>query len=273
MLGVLGQGTWEMGLRPEARQAEVAALQVGFDLGLALVDTAEMYADGGAESVVGEAIRGRRDAVFVVTKVLPANASRRGTIAAAERSLRRLGTDRIDLYLLHWDGPHPIADTLAAFVELRQAGKILHYGVSNFDVSEMLQAENAPSGRWVCADQVYYNLERRGIERNLLPWCVERGVAVMAYTPLEQGRLAGPGGRPRQRALARVAERHGATCAQVALAWSIRAPGVVAIVKAARPEHVRDNAAATALELDAEDLRELDAAFPAPDHDVPLETL
>ena len=273
LLGVLGQGTWEMGARRGERAREVAALRLGFDLGLTLVDTAEMYADGGAEEVVAEAMQGRRDEVFVVTKVLPRNASRSGTLAAAERSLQRLRTDHIDLYLLHWDGPHPLAETLAAFAALRQQGKVLHYGVSNFDLKDMLEVERTPDGAGVCADQVFYNLMRRGIERNLLPWCIERKIAIMAYTPVEQGRLAKPGRSGQRRALEQVAKRHGATLSQVALAWTIRAPGVVAVVKAARPEHVRENAGAVELQLDADDLRELDAAFPVPDRDIPLETL
>ena len=272
-MGVLGQGTWEMGARRTERAREVAALRLGFDLGLTLVDTAEMYADGGAEEVVAEAMQGRRDEVFVVTKVLPRNASRHGTLAAAERSLQRLRTDHIDLYLLHWDGPHPIAETLAAFAELRRQGKVLHYGVSNFDLKDMLEVERTPDGAGVCADQVFYNLMRRGIERNLLPWCAERNIAVMAYTPLEQGRLAEPRRSRQRRVLEQVAKRRGATVSQVALAWTIRVPGVVAVVKAASPEHVRENAGAAELRLDADDLRELDAAFPVPDRDIPLETV
>ena len=263
----LGQGTWEMGTRRRERAREVAALQSGFDLGLSLVDTAEMYADGGAEEVVGEALRGRRDQVFVVTKVSPGNASRDGTVAAAERSLRRLHIECIDLYLLHWEGRHPLAETLEAFVALQQQGKIRHFGVSNFDMEWMRATERAPHGSGVCANQVFYNLNRRGIERNLLPWCVARGIAIMAYTPLDQGRLL------RHPVLGRVGRRHGVTPAQVALAWTLRTPGVVTIVKAAAPEHVRQNAAAAALVLGTEDERDLDAAFPCPDHDVPLETV
>lgn len=266
-LPIVGQGTWEMGERHGERAREVAALQLGFDLGLRLVDTAEMYADGGSEEVVGEALGGRRDDVFVVTKVLPANASRPGTIQAAERSLRRLRTDRIDLYLLHWDGPHPLEETLEAFEELRRAGKILHYGVSNFDVDDMQGAGSLPHGGNIAANQVFYNLARRGIERDLIPWCAHRGIVVMAYSPLDQGRLH------RQAALREVALRHGVTAAQVALAWTLRISGVMAIPKAAGAEHVRENAAAAELQLAAQDLRELDAAFPKPDDDVPLESL
>jgi diketogulonate reductase-like aldo/keto reductase len=186
---VLGQGTWRMGERRSARPAEVAALRLGLDLGMTLIDTAEMYADGGAEEVVGEAIRGRRDEVFLVSKVLPKNASREGTMRAAERSLRRLGTDRIDLYLLHWEGSHPLAATLEAFTRLREAGKIVHYGLSNFDRDLMQEAESLPGGATLAADQVLYHLGKRAPEARLLPWCAERGVVVMAYSPLAQGRL------------------------------------------------------------------------------------
>jgi diketogulonate reductase-like aldo/keto reductase len=266
VLPVLGLGTWMMGQRAAHRAAEADALRLGLDLGMTLIDTAEMYADGGAEEVVADAIEGRRAEVFLVSKVLPANASRRGTVAACERSLGRLRTDRLDLYLLHWTGSHPLEDTLAAFVELREAGKILHYGVSNFDIEDMRACESLPGGNAVASNQVLYNPQRRGIERNLLPWCVERGVPVMAYSPLDQGRLdVRPG-------LRRVAERHGATPEQIAVAWSFRDPGLVSIPKAGNPEHVRQNASAAALELTAEDLAEIDADYPVPDHDVPLET-
>lgn len=263
---VLGQGTWMMGADPRRRRGEAAALRLGLDLGMTLVDTAEMYAEGGAEEVVADAIAGRREEVFLVTKVLPQNASREGTLRAAERSLRRLRTDRIDLYLLHWEGAHPLEETFAAFDRLRREGKILHHGVSNFDTADMERAEALPGGAAVASNQVLYNLTRRGIERRLLPWCVERGIVVMAYTPLESGRLA------RGEALWRVARRRGATPAQVALAWTLRLPGVAAIPKAATAAHVRENAAAADLRLDREDLADLDAAHPAPDRDVPLET-
>ncbi|UCE02841.1 MAG: aldo/keto reductase [Candidatus Latescibacterota bacterium] len=264
-LPLLGQGTWEMGAADRA--SEVAALRLGFDLGLVLVDTAEMYAHGGAEEVVGAAIQGRREEVFLVSKVLPGNASRLGTIAAAERSLRRLKTDCIDLYLLHWAGPHPLRATLEAFQQLREQGKIRDYGVSNFDVDEMVAAEESPHGSGVCANQVFYNLGRRGIERRLMPWCIDRGIAIMAYSPLEQGRLR------ETKSLRRVAARHGVTPAQVALAWTLRVDGVVTLVKAARAEHVRENAAAADIALSADDLAELDAEFPRPQRDVPLDTL
>jgi diketogulonate reductase-like aldo/keto reductase len=263
----LGQGTWMMGERRRRRADEVAALRLGIELGMTLIDTAEMYGDGGAEEVVGEAIAGRRNDVFIVSKVLPHNASRQGTIQAAEQSLRRLGTEYLDLYLLHWPGPYRLAETYEAFARLVEAGKIRHFGVSNLDLHEMQASEQVPGGDQVQANQVLYNLERRGIERTLLPWCAERGIAVMAYSPLEQGRL-------RQRsALFRVAERHGVGPYDVALAWTLRLPGVVAIAKSGDPDHIRRNAAAPRLVLGKEEIAELDREYPPPDRDVPLETL
>jgi diketogulonate reductase-like aldo/keto reductase len=256
-----------MGENMRRRAAEVAALKLGLDLGMTLVDTAEMYGSGRAETIVADAIEDRRDGVFLVSKVLPQNASRKGTIQACERSLARLRTDRIDLYLLHWPGSHPLDETLDAFASLREQGKILHYGLSNFDTDELEEAARLPDGKHIAADQVLYNLGRRGIERRLLPWCHERGVVVMAYSPLEQGRL------DRARALKAVAERHGVSQACVAIAWTIREDGVVSIPKATSPDHVRENARAASLALTQEDLAELDAAFPAPARDVPLETL
>ena len=257
-LPVLGLGTWTMGESSSRRKQEVAALRLGFDLGMTLVDTAEMYADGGAEEVVSEAIRGRRDKVFLVTKVLPQKASRKGTLAAAEQSLRRLGTDRIDLYLLHWAGPHPLEETLDAFDQLARQQKILHYGVSNFYVDDMRAAERHPLGRKIAVNQVKYNLRQRNIERDLLPWCVEREVVVMAYSPLDQGHL------PVKRALSAVARRHGTTPECVAVAWTLRQPDVVSIPKAENLDHVRTNASAMALVLSEEDVEELDRDYPPP---------
>lgn len=261
---VLGQGTWAMGEDDSERRREVAALRLGIDLGMTLIDTAEMYASGGAEEVVGEAIRGRRGAVFIVSKALPRNASGTGTVRAAERSLKRLGTDTIDLYLLHWEGSHPLEETLEGFMRLKEAGKIRHYGLSNFDHKLMKEAETLPGGVDVAADQVLYHLKRRVVERKLLPWCVEQGVVLMAYSPLAQGRLH------RSRPLRKVAERHGVSSERVALAWVLRQKGVVAIPKATAPEHVRDNAAALDLTLTPEDLSALDAAYPRPTRDEPL---
>lgn len=264
---VLGQGTWMMGEAGRRRAEEVAALRLGIDLGMTLIDTAEMYADGGAEEVVGEAIAGRRDGLFLVSKVLPQNASRRGTIAACERSLRRLGTDRIDLYLLHWRGGVPLAETVEAFRTLVRDGKIRHWGVSNLDLADMEELSGVPGGDGVQTDQLLYNLTRRGIEHDLLPWCRQRGIPVMAYSPIEQGRLLGHAG------LRRIAERHGATPAQVALAWLLRRDGVIAIPKATAADHVRENRAAVGLPLGEDDLSELDRLFPAPSRPRPLEML
>ena len=263
----LGMGTWRMGENDAARRDEVIALQQGIDLGLRLIDTAEMYGRGGAETVVAEAIAGRRDGIFVVSKVLPQNASYAGTLAACERSLKRLRTDRIDLYLLHWPGEHPLQETLRALVELVEQGKIRHYGLSNFDLEELERAEGLIGGPRVAANQVLYNVERRGIERKLIPWCASKGVAVMAYSPLEQGRLRPDDG------LRRVAARHDASPAQVALAWTLRHDNVVSIPKAARRAHVLANAKAADLVLTEEDLADIDRAFPPPRRDVPLETL
>ncbi len=264
---VLGQGTWYMGEDSRDRAREVAALRLGLDLGMTLIDTAEMYADGGAEEVVGEAIAGRRDEVFLVSKVLPMNASRRGTIAACERSLKRLRTDRIDLYLLHWRGSHDFTETIGAFETLMRDGKIGQWGVSNLDLQDMEELVGLPGGEGVQTNQLLYNLTRRGIEHDLQPWCRARGIPVMAYSPIEQGRML------RHPELRRVAERHGATPAQVGLAWLLRQDGVIAIPKASDPAHVRDNRAAADLRLDEQDLADLDRAFPPPRGPRPLEML
>jgi diketogulonate reductase-like aldo/keto reductase len=253
---------------PGRRRTELAALRRGLDLGLALVDTAEMYGDGAAEDLVGEAIAGRRDGVFLVSKVLPSNASRAGTIAACERSLRRLGTDRIDLYLLHWREETPLEETVDAFRALAAAGKIRHWGVSNLDVADMEELLRVASeGSRAQTDQVLYNLGRRGIELDLLPWCRARGIPIMAYSPLEQGRLLG------DRTLRAVADRHRATPAQVALAWVLRDGDVCAIPKAGTPEHVEENRAALDLRLGDDDVAELERAFPPPRRKRPLEML
>jgi len=252
---VIGQGTWYMGEDPDQRQREVSALQQGIDLGLTLIDTAEMYAEGGAEEVVGQALAGRRDQVFLVSKVYPHNASAKGAIAACERSLQRLGTEHIDLYLLHWRGQYPLEETVEAFERLRSAGKIGRWGVSNFDTDDMQELGNPGC----TSNQVLYNPEQRGIEFDLLPWCRANAVPVMAYCPLAQaGRLL------RHPVLTQIAEAHGATPAQVSLAWVTRQDGVIAIPKAVEPRHVQLNAAAASLKLRDEDLRAIDAAFPAP---------
>ncbi len=257
-LPALGLGTYRMGEDRAERAKEVAALKLGLDLGMTLIDTAEMYGSGGAEEVTGEAVEGRRDEVFIVTKVLPHNASRRGAIEAAERSLRRLGTDRIDLYLLHWQGSHPLQETFDAFQQLVHEQKIVHYGVSNLDVGAMEKAESLAGGSDVVANQVLYNLNQRGIEWDLLPWCGQRQIAVMAYSPLDEGRLV------RRAGLSTVARRHGTSEECVALAWTLRQPWVVSIPKASSLEHVRANYEAISLELSDEDLADLDRDYPAP---------
>ncbi|MEP9353376.1 aldo/keto reductase [Xanthobacter sp. KR7-65] len=263
----LGQGTWYMGERSTARAGEVAALRRGIDLGLTLIDTAEMYADGGAEEVVAEAIAGRRDEVFLVSKVYPHNASRAGVAAACERSLKRLGTDRIDLYLLHWRGNHPLSETVAGFEALQQAGKIRLWGVSNLDTDDMAELMEVPGGAACATNQVLYNPSRRGPEFDLFPALASAGIPVMAYSPIEQARL------PRGGALGTVAKKHQADPFQVALAWVMRSGDVIAIPKASRIAHVEMNAAARDLILDAEDLALLDRAFPAPRRKVGLEML
>ncbi|MBS3651250.1 aldo/keto reductase [Pseudaminobacter sp. 19-2017] len=263
---VLGQGTWRMGEDARRRAEEVAALRLGLDLGMTLIDTAEMYGSGGAEEVVREAIDGRRQEIFLVSKVLPSKASHSGTIRACEASLKRLGTDRIELYLLHWRGRVPLAETVAAFETLKSQGKILHWGVSNFDVDDMADLA-AAGGTSVETNQVLYNLQARGIEFDLLPKSLADDLPIMAYSPVGQGDLA------RQPTLVEIARRHGATAAQVALAWVLRQPGVIAIPKASRPEHIRQNRAAVDLQLSAEDLAQFDAAFPPPRRKQPLEVI
>lgn len=262
----LGLGTWHMGERGSDRAVEADALRLGIDLGMTLIDTAEMYASGGSEEVVGQAIAGRRDGLFIVSKVLPFNADRAGTVEACEKSLRRMGVETIDLYLLHWPGSHPLAETIAAFDQLRQDGKIRYWGVSNFDADEMQEVDDVGGG--ACAtNQILYNLDRRGPEYDLLPWCESRGMPVMAYSPLEQGRLA------RHAALKPIAEKHGVSDLAVALAWVLRRDGVIAIPKAARADHVRENAAALEVGLDGADMAALDSAFPPPTAKQPLEIL
>ncbi|TFD63117.1 aldo/keto reductase [Cryobacterium ruanii] len=260
---VIGQGTWHLGEDPARRTNELSALRAGIDVGLTVIDTAEMYGDGASEELVGEAIRGRRDEVVLVSKVYPHNASRSGVVAACERSLRRLDTDRLDVYLLHWAGRYPLAETVDGFDRLVAAGKIRSWGLSNFDLDDL---KRVPDG---CAtNQVLYNLGSRGIEFDLLPWQQRVGMPLMAYSPLGQGPslLEHP-------LLAELGERHGVTSAQIALAWVIRQPGVIAIPKASSPEHVRQNAGAGAVVLDAEDYLSLDSAFPAPRRKQPLDIL
>jgi diketogulonate reductase-like aldo/keto reductase len=264
---VLGQGTWHLAEVRSRRDAELAALRRGLDLGMTLIDTAEMYADGGAELLVGEAIDGRRDQVFLVSKVLPWHATRDGMMRACQDSLRRLGTDRIDLYLLHWRGPVPLAETVEAFLGLRTAGLIRYWGVSNFDVGDLQELMLMPGGSAVAADQVLYNLARRAPEFELLPECHGLGIPVIAYSPVEQGRLLG------NRVLRDIALRHGASAAQIALAWVLRQDGVCAIPRSGQPEHVYEDRAALDIYLDRADLTALDEEFPPPLHAERLEML
>lgn len=262
----LGLGTWHMGEPNSDRAQEADALRLGLDLGMTLIDTAEMYANGGAEEVVADAIDGRRDEVFLVSKVLPFNADRAGTIAACEASLARLRVETIDLYLLHWPGSSPLEETIGAFEALKAEGKIRHWGVSNFDVDEM-QAIDAIAAGACATNQILYNLSRRGPEFDLLPWCVGKRIPVMAYSPLEQGGLAGDA------ALAAVAAKHGVSDLAVALAWVLDQDSVIVIPKAARLEHVRANRAALDLKLDDGDRAALDAVFPPPREKEPLAIL
>ncbi|MCA0000472.1 MULTISPECIES: aldo/keto reductase [unclassified Mesorhizobium] len=264
---VLGQGTWKMGEDSRRRAEEVNALKLGLDLGVKLIDTAEMYASGGAEEVVAEAIAGQRAEVFLVSKVLPSNASRAGVQRACENSLKRLATDRIDLYLLHWPGSVPLAETVEAFEALKKAGKIRHWGVSNFDTGEMEELVGLPDGGNVQTNQVLYNLVRRGLEFDLAPWSRKRGIPLMAYSPVEQGALA------RNASLDAVAARHGVTPAQIALAWVMHQDGVIAIPKASSQDHVRQNVATLDIELTREDLADLDRAFPPPSRKRGLEMI
>jgi diketogulonate reductase-like aldo/keto reductase len=259
-----GIGTWHMGEDRRRAADETAAVKLGIELGMELIDTAEMYGNGGAEEVVAAATAGVRDRLFIVSKVLPYNASRKGTIEACERSLKRLKTDRIDLYLLHWRGSVPLAETLEAFVTLRRDGKIRHHGVSNFNTEDLKEWVALAGGDTVASNQILYNLSRRGPEWELIPWCRERGISVMAYSPLEQGRMLG------NRGLQQVAQRYDASPAQVALAWLLRQDGMIVIPKATRLEHVRENRGALDLKLTDADLTALDRAFPPPKGRTPL---
>ena len=266
-VSTLGQGTWYMGDSTAKRAEETTAIQAGIDLGMTLIDTAEMYGNGRSEELVGEALLGRRDKVFLVSKVLPSNASRAGTKKACERSLKRLRTDVLDLYLLHWQGSYPFEETIAGMLDLQQEGKIRQWGVSNMDVDEMEEIFSVRKGSTCAVNQILYNLSRRGVEYDLLPWCKARSVPVMAYSPIEQGRIL------KDRVLASVAKRHGVTPAQIALAWTLRAPGIIAIPKAGNISHVRENAASLSISLTPEDIAEFDAAFRPPSRKMHLEML
>ena len=262
----LGQGTWMMAEDPSRRRQEIAALREGVELGLTLIDTAEMYADGESERLVGEAIAGMRERVFLVSKAYPQNASAKRLPRACEASLERLGTDRLDLYLLHWRGSVPLAETVEAMERLVAAGKIVRWGVSNLDANDMEELV-AAGGERCQTDQILYNLTRRGPEHDLIPWLAERRMPVMAYSPVEQGRLLA------HRGLAAIARERGVTPAQVALAWLLARDGVIAIPKAGSAAHVRENRAAADLDLSDTDLARLDDVFPRPRGPVPLEML
>jgi diketogulonate reductase-like aldo/keto reductase len=264
---VLGQGTWHMGENPKHRDYEIAALELGIQYGMTVIDTAEMYGDGAAEELVGEATEGRRKEVFLVSKVLPHHATRIGTIDACERSLTRLGTDYLDLYLLHWRGSIPLEETLAGFADLVRMGKIRYWGVSNFDTADMEELLRLPGASDVATNQVLYNLTRRGVEYDLLPWCEQRNIPVMAYSPVEQGRLL------KDPVVMAIAALHLATPAQIALAWVLRRDRIIAIPKAGTPEHVKENSKALDIDLTEADLAELDRAFPPPTRKVPLEMI
>ncbi|MFO1414165.1 MAG: aldo/keto reductase [Burkholderiales bacterium] len=263
----LGMGTWTMGEQAASAAQEAAALRAGLDLGMTLVDTAEMYGEGGAEEVVARAIAGRRDEVFLVSKVYPHNASARGTVAACERSLARLGTDRLDLYLLHWRGSHPLAETVGAFERLRAQGKILRWGVSNFDAADMRELLALPAGAQCAANQVLYNIGERGIEWDLLPLCHRHGIPVMAYSPFGQGALL------RERKLSKLAASYGTTPAGLAIAWLLARDGVIAIPQSSKPAHLAECRAATERPLPAEVLAAVDAAYPPPTRATPLAML
>jgi diketogulonate reductase-like aldo/keto reductase len=263
----LGMGTWRMGESTQQRQKEIAALRHGLDLGMTLIDTAEMYAEGGAEIVIAEAIAHCRASVFLVSKVYPHNATRQGTIAACDRSLKRLKTDYLDLYLLHWRGSVPLVETLEALQALKQAGKIREFGVSNFDTDDMEEAFALKDGGEIATNQVLYNLSRRGVEWDLLPWCRQHRIPVMAYSPIEQGRLL------KNQALQAIAQQKGVTAAQIVIAWLLHQEDVIVIPKSSSIEHVEQNYAALDLQLSAVDLETLDAAFPPPSQRVSLEML
>ena len=264
---VLGQGTWELGDDPRRRADEIKALRTGIDLGMTLIDTAEMYGDGAAEELVGDTIAGRRKEVFLVSKVLPQNATRRGTIKACEKSLKRLRTEYLDLYLLHWRESVPLSETLEAFEALMKAGSIRNWGVSNFDVGDMEELVALPGGKAVAINQVLYNLTRRSIEYDLIPQARKLRMPLMAYSPIEQGYLL------RHPAVKQIAERHGATPAQITLAWVLRHPDICAIPRTGNPAHTRENFAALSVRLTAQDLADLDRAFPPPKKKVPLEMI
>jgi diketogulonate reductase-like aldo/keto reductase len=264
---VLGLGTWRMGEAASQRPLEIAALRHGIELGITLIDTAEMYGDGDAETVIAAAIAHCRSSIFLVSKVYPYNATHQGVIAACERSLGRLKTDYLDLYLLHWPGSVPIAETLGAFQALQQAGKIREYGVSNFDITDLEAASSVAGGTAIATNQVLYNLMRRGIEWNVLPWCRQRNIPIMAYSPVEQGRLL------QNPTLLKLAQRREVTAAQLAIAWLLHQENVIVIPKASNLNHIDQNRAALDLQLTVDELNALNVAFPPPSKQIGLEML
>lgn len=263
----LGQGTWQIAENASKRSGEIESLQLGVELGMTLIDTAEMYGEGTSEKLIGEALSSVRDKLFLVSKVYPHNASYEGVIHACERSLNRLNADHLDLYLLHWRGSVPLEETVAGFEELRRTGKIRHWGVSNFDTEDMEELFNVADGRNCVTNQVLYNVTRRGPEFDLLPWMTEHQMPLMAYSPVEQGRL------PRSTVLEAIARRHQASVHQIALAWLLQKPNVVVIPKASNPDHVRANHRALEIDLSLDDLRDIDAEFPPPRRKRPLEMI
>ena len=261
---ILGQGTWRMGEKASQKQAEIDALKLGIDLGMTLIDTAEMYGEGGAEKIVSEAIAHCREEVYLVSKFYPYNASYKGVIAACDRSLSRLKTDYLDLYLLHWRGSVPLSETLKGLQYLKQAGKILDYGVSNFDTDDMEEAESLAGGKEIVTNQVLYNLLRRGIEWDLLPWCKKRGIPIMAYSPIEQGAFVNDS------KLDKIAAKHDATSTQIALTWLLHRDNVISIPKTANCDRVKENRAALDIQLTEEDLQQLDRIYQPPSRKMSL---
>ncbi len=262
----LGQGTWQMAETSSRRAQEVEALRLGVELGMTLIDTAEMYGEGASEELIAEALGSERDRLFLVSKVYPHNASRKGVVDACERSLTRLKTDRLDLYLLHWRGSTPLEETVAGFEDLRRSGKIRYWGVSNFDTEDMEELFAVEGGNCT-TNQVLYNVTRRGPEYDLIPWMTERRMPLMAYSPIEQGRL------PKAGLLQDIGLSHNASSYQIALAWLLQRPGVMAIPKASSPAHVRDNRRALEIQLSPDELRAIDAEFPPPKRKHPLEMI
>lgn len=263
----LGQGTWNMGDDPSAKSEEIKTLRTGIDLGMRLIDTAEMYGNGRSELLVGEAIENIREDVVLVSKVLPSNASSEGVVKACENSLKRLKTDYLDLYLLHWEGRYPLEETIVAFEKLKRSGKIKHWGVSNFDTDLMESLFDNQNGNLCATDQVLYNLSRRGPEFDLLPWCKKHNLPVMAYSPIEQSRLLS------NEILARIAEKHNATASQIALGWILQNQHIIPIPKASTVEHVKDNFRSLEVQFTEEDNQMLDKVFPAPKRKVSLEMI